>query len=269
MKYGYYLTLPSIETDAEGNMTRSEQLAETADHVNLLWLDDQRLTPDQIAGLTMRGKAVVLDVAGCLFNGNATDALRPDAEARLGALKLAVGRGGDIRAVKVIVPRDEPNLPESDVQHLIPEAAALIRRVWPEAMLGCIYYNDGEFRNRHLFDVLGFDDYLGGFGICQKPRWYERIKLFFGGFVRRGSYLRFAEMLRPDQRTWLIPGGTYGERPEPWLEFARKRPEVCGIVPFLWASNVDGNTELPGIRALPVRDAYVKAGREICAGGAA
>lgn len=32
MKFGYYLTL--------GN-----QVEETQDHVNLLWLDDQRLTP--------------------------------------------------------------------------------------------------------------------------------------------------------------------------------------------------------------------------------
>ena len=251
MKVGYYLTL--------GN-----QVEETQDHVNMLWLDDQRLTPDQIAGLTMRGKAVVLDVAGCLFNGNATDALLPDAEARLGALKLAVGRGGDIRAVKVIVPRDEPNLPESDVQHLIPEAAALIRRVWPEAKLGCIYYNDAEFRHRHLFDVLGFDDYLGGFGICQKPRWYEYIKLFFGKFVRRGSYLRFAKLLRPDQQTWLIPGGTYGERPERWVEFAKQRPEVWAMVPFLWAATSDGKERFLGISGQPeIRAAYVAAGKAI------
>jgi hypothetical protein len=247
MKFGYFLTLPG-------------QIEETQDHVNLLWLDDQRLTPEQIAHATTLGKTVVLDVAGCLFNGNATDKLRPDAAERLQTLREYIAAHGRLDAVQVIVPRDEPNLPETDVQHLVPEAVAIIRSVWPEAMVGCIYYNDGEFRNHHLFDVLGFDDYLGGFGICLKPRWYERIKLFFGGFVRRGSYLRFAELLRPDQKSWLIPGGSYGERPERWVAFAKTRPEVWAIVPFLAASNVDGS-DIPGILSQPeIRAAYVAAG---------
>lgn len=249
MKLGYYLTL--------GN-----QVEETQDHVNMLWLDDQRLTPDQIAGLTMRGKAVVLDVAGCLFNGNATDALRPDAVERMQALRAYVKLHGDLSAVQVIVPRDEPNLPETDVQHLVPEAVRIIRDAWPEAKVGCIYYNDGEFRHRHLFDVLGFDDYLVGFGIFQKPRWYEYVKMFFGGFVRRGSYLRFAKLLRPDQQTWLIPGGTYGENPAPWVEFAKQRPEVWAVVPFLWASNVDGS-DMSGICAEPMRSAYIAAAHDL------
>ena len=247
-KFGYYLTLPG-------------QIEQTQDHVNLLWLDTHdRLTQQEMARATTLGKTVVLDVAGCLFNGNATDKLRPDAAERLQTLREYIAAHGRLDAVQVIVPRDEPNLPETDVQHLVPEAVAIIRSVWPEAQVGCIYYNDGRFQHHHLFDVLGFDDYLGGFGICQKPRWYERIKLFFGGFVRRGSYLRFAELLRPDQRTWLIPGGTYGERPERWVEFAKTRPEVWAIVPFLWASNVDGSN-MPGISGQPeVRAAYVAAG---------
>ena len=245
IKYGYYLTLPG-------------QIEQTQDHVNLLWLDDRRLSPEDLANATMLGKTCVIDVSGCIFNGRA---IRPDATERLQALRTYIKLHGRLSAVEVLVPCDEPNLPETDVQHLVPEAVAIIRSVWPEAQVGCIYYNDGRFQHHHLFDVLGFDDYLGGFGICQKPRWYERIKLFFGGFVRRGSYLRFAELLRPDQKTWLIPGGTYGERPERWVEFAKPRPDkVWAIVPFLWASNVDGS-DMPGISGQPeVRAAYVAAG---------
>lgn len=245
IKYGYYLTL-------------GEQIAETADHVNLLWLDDRRLSPDDLANATLLGKTCVIDVAGCIFDGKA---IRPDATERLQALRAYVKLHGRLSAVEVLVPVDEPNLPETDLAHLLPAAVRLMRDAWPEAKIGCIYYNDGQFPEHHLFDVLGFDDYLGGFGIFQPPRWWERIKLFFGGFVRRGSYLRFAELLRPDQRTWLIPGGTYGERPGPWLTFAQDRPEVWAIVPFLWASAVDGQAELVGIRARDdVRESYRLAG---------
>ena len=248
MKIGYYLTLPG-------------QIEETQDHVSLFWLDTQgRLPQQEMARATTLGKAVVIDMAGCLFNGNATDKLRPDATERVQSLRTYIKLHGDLSAVKVLVPRDEPNLPETDVQALIPEAVRILRDAWPEAQVGCIYYNDGRFQQHHLFDVLGFDDYDGGFGIFQAPRWYERIKLFFGGFVRRGSYLRFAELLRPDQKTWLIPGGSYGERPERWVEFAKTRPEVWAIVPFLAASNVDGSN-IPGILSQPeIRAAYVAAG---------
>ena len=244
-KFGYYLTLPG-------------QIEETQDHVNLIWLDTQgRLPQQEMARATTLGKAVVIDMAGCLFDGRA---IRPDATERVQSLRTYIKLHGDLSAVRVLVPCDEPNLPERDVQNLIPEAVRILRDAWPEAQVGCIYYNDAEFRHRHLFDVLGFDDYLGGFGIFQAPRWYERIKLFFGGFVRRGSYLRFAELLRPDQRTWLIPGGTYGERPERWVEFTKPRTEVWAFVPFLWASNVDGS-DMPGISGQPeVRAAYVAAG---------
>ena len=247
MKIGYYLTLPG-------------QIAETQDHVNLLWLDTHdRLPQQEMARATTLGKAVVIDMQGCLFGPDKT--ILPDATARVQSLRTYIKLHGSLSAVEVLVPCDEPNLPERDVQALIPEAVRILRDAWPEAKVGCIYYNDAEFRHRHLFDVLGFDDYDGGFGIFDKPRWYERIKLFFGGFVRRGSYLRFAELLRPDQKTWLIPGGTYGERPERWVEFAKTRPEVWAIVGFLWPATADGKEQFLGISGQPeIRAAYVAAG---------
>ena len=246
MHYGYYLTLGS-------------QLAETQDHVSLLWLDDHRMTPAELAAHTLRGKTCVLDVAGCLFDGMA---LHPQATERLQALRTYIKLHGMLDAVQVLVPIDEPNLPEHDVQHLIPEATRIMREAWPEAKLGCIYYNDGRFEHHHLYDVLGFDDYLGGARILDKTRWRDWVRLWFKPLVRRGSYRRFADLLRPDQRTWLIPGGTYGEPPERWVKFARERPEVWAIVPFLWASNADGQA-MAGIRGLPVRAAYEAAGRAL------
>lgn len=245
MKFGYYLTLPG-------------QIEETQDHVNLLWLDDRRLSAEDLANATMLGKTCVIDVSGCIFNGRA---IRPDATERLQALRAYIKLHGRLSAVRSITPCDEPNLPdERNVMQHIPQAVSIMRAVWPEARLLCNYYNDGVFEHMELFDDVGFDDYNGGFGICLKPRWWERIKLFFGGFVRRGSYLRFAERLRPDQRSFLMPGGSYGERPERWVAFAKTRPEVWAIVPFLAASNVDGS-EISGILSQPeIRAAYVAAG---------
>ena len=246
-KFGYYLTLPG-------------QIEETQDHVNLLWLDtDGHLPIDMVIHATTLGKTCVIDVAGCLFDEHRE--LYPDAAERLRLLRSRIKRDGNLAAVEVLVPRDEPNLPETDVQDLIPEAVRILRDAWPEALVGCIYYNDGRFDNHHLFDVLGFDDYWIEAGAFDKPRWYERIKIFFGGFVRRGSYLRFADLLRPDQRTWLIPGGTYGERPERWVEFAKTRPEVWAIVGFLWPATADGKEQFLGISGQPeVRAAYIAAG---------
>ena len=246
MKIGYYLTLPG-------------QIEETQDHVSLFWLDTQgRLPQQEMARATTLGKAVVIDMQGCLFGPDKT--ILPDATERVQSLRTYIKLHGSLSAVEVLVPCDEPNLPERDVQNLIPEAVRILRDAWPEALVGCIYYNDGRFDNHHLFDVLGFDDYWIEAGAFDKPRWYERIKLFFGGFVRRGSYLRFAELLRPDQKSWLIPGGSYGERPERWVEFAKTRPEVWAIVPFLAASGVDGSN-IPGILSQPeIRAAYVAAG---------
>lgn len=247
MKLGYYLTLPG-------------QIAETQDHVSLLWLDTEgRLPLDMVLHATTLGKSCVIDMAGCLFDEHRE--LYPDAAERVRLLKSRIKRDGNLAAVEVLVPRDEPNLPETDVQALIPEAVRILRAEWPEAKVGCIYYNDGRFQHHHLFDVLGLNDYWIEYGAFEKPRWYERIKLFFGGFVRRGSYLRFAELLRPDQQTWLIPGGTYGERPERWVEFAKTRPEVWAIVGFLWPATADGTKQFLGISGQPeVRAAYIAAG---------
>ena len=246
MKFGYYLTLPG-------------QIEETQDHVNLLWLDDRRLSAEDLANATMLGKTCVIDVSGCIFNGRA---IRPDATERLQALRAYIKLHGRLSAVRSITPCDEPNLPdERNVMQHIPQAVSIMRAVWPEARLLCNYYNDGVFEHMELFDDVGFDDYNGGFGICLKPRWWERIKLFFGGFVRRGSYLRFAERLRPDQRSFLMPGGSYGERPERWVEFAKTRPEVWAIVPFLWPATSDGKERFLGISGQPeIRAAYVAAG---------
>ncbi len=248
MKYGYYLTV--------GN-----QYEETSDHVNLLWLDDQRIPVEDLAIFTRVVDTCVLDVSGSLFDGKE---LRTDATNRLADLKKYINKNGRLHTVTVIVPVDEPNLPEHYVQHYIPEAVRIIKDVWPEALVGCIYYNDGIFEHHELYDIVGFDDYLAGYSIFKKPRFWECWKLYLGKFVRRGSYLRFLKLLRSDQRTWLIPGGAYREKPAEWVDYAKKNVDrVWGVVPFLWASHVDGST-FNGIRDNnALKEQYIAAGKEL------
>ena len=126
-KFGYYLTLPG-------------QIEETQDHVNLLWLDDSRLSAEDLANATMLGKTCVIDVAGCIFDGKA---IRPDATERLQALRAYIKLHGRLSAVRSITPCDEPNLPdERHVMQHIPQAVSIMRAAWPEARLLCNYYNE-------------------------------------------------------------------------------------------------------------------------------
>ena len=76
MKFGYYLTLPG-------------QIEETQDHVNLLWLDTQgRLPQQEMARATTLGKAVVIDMQGCLFGPDKT--ILPDATERVQSLRTYI-----------------------------------------------------------------------------------------------------------------------------------------------------------------------------------
>ncbi len=251
MNFGYYLTL-------------GDQVEKTKDHVTMYWVGTKWQSSAEIAALSKLGKPIVLDVETAIFENKA---LRPDAAERLALLRAAITSEGNLSAVDMIVPVDEPNLKGVDLLHLMPQAVALIRREWPGAQIGCTYQNTRDFEHAHLFDRIGFDDYKAGASIFDRPKWYERVQLIFGGFVRRGSYLRLAERLRPDQQTYLIPGGSYGERPERWMAEAAKRPEVWAVVPFLWASVKDGEHAITGIADRDdVRDAYVAAGRSVMEG---
>ena len=45
--------------------------------------------------------------------------------------------------------------------------------------------------------------------------------------------------------------------------FAKSRPEVWAIVPFLWAATADGMREFRGICTEPMRSAYIAAAHEL------
>ncbi|MGB3068436.1 MAG: hypothetical protein WBC18_07810 [Ottowia sp.] len=236
------------------------QVAEVADHTNLHWEAFWDGLQKGIDNIRTAAKFTVIDVGSQLFEGAAPKTFRPDAEARLRSLFNDLQNAGVLHLVKMIVPMDEPNLPENRACADLPEAVGAIRALalsYPElsgVLLGCIYYNGAPKCHTDLFDVVGFDDYEPGANILSP----------------NGAYEKFRETLRPGQRTMLIPGGGYGpskwepkqQDPVPFVSYAMSNPEVLMIVPFLWRYPAHGG-DMVGIVDLPVKDAYIAAGKSI------
>ena len=240
--YGYY--------GCYGN-----QVQETAGHTNLLFENVWQGLEKAIENMRAANTPTVIDLAAQLFSdyGPLPRSMRPDAQVRVRAVFDAMQRAGVLHLVRIIVPADEPNLPESGSIGLMPEAVALIRSVaadYPElasVKLGVIYFSDKPMEHIGLFDIVGFDAYE------------ERSSIFAPG----GLYEQMRARLRPDQRTWIIPGACYGQDPQPFLNYANANAEVLAIVPFLWCT-VPWETAFKGIVEQPERRAaYTALGTRI------
>lgn len=246
--------------------TKGPQVQETADHTNLLWeafWDGDDLAA---ANLIAANKFGVIDV-GRIFDrqGSKNAVLSPNAENRLRALFDLLKAAGALSLVRMIIPHDEPNLPENQIDAELPGAVSLIRRVaagYPElssVLLGCIYYNHTPKSHTDLFDVVGFDDYEPGANILSPG----------------GAYEKFRESLKPGQRTMLVPGGGWGpsrwepkqQDPAPFVAYAQANAEVFAVIPFLWRYPPHGGA-IVGICDLPVKDAYIAAGKRLIEGKA-
>lgn len=236
------------------------QVAEVVDHTNLHWECFWGGLQKGIDNIRAAGKFTVIDVGQQLFEGTVPKTLRPGADARLRSLFNELQDAGVLHLVKMIVPMDEPNLPENRACADLAKAVGAIRAValsYDElsgVLLGCIYYNRTPKCHTDLFDVVGFDDYEPGANILSPG----------------GAYEKFRETLRPSQRTMLIPGGGYGpskwepkqQDPAPFVSYAMSNPEVLMIVPFLWRYPNHGE-DIAGIVDLPIKDAYIAAGKSI------
>lgn len=76
-----------------------------------------------------------------------------------------------------------------------------------------------------------------------------------------GALSLYTQLL-PGQRKMLLPGGSYGEDPGPWLTAACADPLVVAIIGFLW---VDGGP-VTGIRSNGMAPLYRAAGQHALAG---
>lgn len=233
---------------------------ETLGFTSLWWSADwegpeKRLS--NIIAAVRAGNRIVLDVSGCFFDpAQGGKALFGNSAERLRNLLSELRFNGVLKSVAVLYPKDEPNLRNPNVCDLMPEVVAICRSVAAEfghdtegVMVGVIFSGNREFCDVSLYDLVGFDDYDERSGILRPGRAYDQM----------------AARLRPDQKTWLIPGGTDGQDPVPFMNFAYAHPEVWAIVAFAWADDLPrpAGEKWPGISATPYRDMYVAAGKKL------
>ena len=238
--------------------TRGDQLAETRDHVNMIWTGLGEGVQRVIENLRSAQMVTLLDVDPCIWMGvKGSRNVRPDADAELRARFDTLRAGDVLHLIKTIVVKDEPNQPGDNYADFLPQAAALVRRVAADyaelngLLLGCMYAGNKPMPHIELFDLVGFDN-------------YERRS---GVLAPGGEYDQMAARLLPGQRTMLMIGGyeTYRQDPTEFVKFALAHPEVLLVGFFLWPDYVNGEP-FKGIGSDPqMRALYVAAGKRICA----
>lgn len=237
--------------------TYGNQVEEVRDSTNWAWQAFWEGDAKAFDDIASAAKPTTIDMTRMFERtGPKQMALRQDAYDIAYDLFDHMRRLGVLQHVAMIVPMDEPNLPEHQVCKYLPEAVRILRDVATHfedlryVKLGVIYYANTAMCHTELFDILGFDDYPAGSNILAPD----------------GSYERFRARLRPDQRTMLIVGGSYGQEPGPFVEYAHRNPEVFAIVSFLWRYPMHGEDIKDIVTQPALREKYVAAGRAILAG---
>lgn len=235
------------------------QVEEVKSHVNLHWEAFFEGLETGVKNIKAANMSTVIDVAFCVFTrvaANKPVSPRPveEMEANLRSVFDVLRTNGVLDKVVMIVPIDEPNLPENLALAYLPTVVNTIKNVckeYPElanVLLGCIYYNGNARGNEDLFDVIGFDDYDAKSSI----------------FAPGGDYQKMKANLKEGQKTLIIPGGSYGQDPTPFMNYANGNAEVWAVLPFLWYPPT--GADMKGIRDLSVKDAYIAAGTSVIQG---
>ena len=169
------------------------------DHVNVYecsGFDDRRSSHEDLANATMLGKTLRARCGRLPFQRQRhrrAATRRHRAHCRPWrvhqAARAPVCRRGHRPARRAQPARDRHST-------LVPEAVRIIRDAWPEAKIGCIYYNDRRFPAPPPVRRAGLRRLPGRLRHLPEAALVRAHQAVFGGFVRRGSYLRFAELLR-------------------------------------------------------------------------
>lgn len=221
------------------------QVAETIDHINLLHTRQSEGEAKAILDIIEAEVPTILDVSLQVFvNGM----VGPDASSKLHLLFRKLQDVGATQYIHAICPIDEPNLTTTAEE--LTKAVSLIREVagsyrgLGRVKLAAIYACDAPFLCPVLFDYLGCDC----FG--------KRASLL------SEQYLGLRALLQPWQKTILVPGGSYGQDPTPFINFAQENPEVAIVLPYVWFDAPGGSVGAPGIRSQPGQtDMYRAAGK--------
>jgi hypothetical protein len=156
-----------------------------------------------------------------------------------------------LKHVRYLYPIDEPNntVQREDVLRsaiaIVFEAASQFIEL-RGVRLACIYAADKPFICSDAYALIGFDDYDMRSHVLVSDK-YKALKA----------------SLKPGQQIMIIPGGAYGQDPQPFIDFAQGNAEVGAIIPFLWYDNKTNTVGAPGIRSGPLKAAYIAAGRAV------
>lgn len=261
----YYAAVPH----ADGKDGPSS-IVETADHIDLAWTGTwgdsvtvegraalRDLTVKYLQEAKERGitKAMVtVDYFLWVTLGNNHTAYRGSefvtTEARLLFDRLKAE--GLLDMVTVVYPQDEPEiygidgtmfcLAISDIRGVLSEYPELAK-----TKVAVIYAANHGYPGIDCVDIAGFDDYD------------SRDRIF-----TNGDYTRFVSMLRADQQTLLVAGGSepWLQDPTPFYQKAIADNRVYALVGFVWFDQY-GQTSYRGIRSAPTRQSFCTVGRHL------
>lgn len=241
------------------------QREETKDFTNL----DYEFMFDGVEGLInnmiLAKRPTIIDVAYFLTerNSNKKCVIRSDAEIRLKEFLDRLQKENLLQYVLGVTPGDEPNSQFENIDQWH-KCVAVIKSTsysYPELKnIKIIMLLNGAASNDELkmwcpyADLVGFDLYKKKSAILEPKSWPNP----------GGLQVQLESWLREDQKTFLVPGGSYEQDPWPFVYYAQRNPKVVAIVAFLWPSTRDGDLALTGIRDIPkIREEYTKAGKYI------
>jgi hypothetical protein len=233
-----------------------DQVAQTARHTNLLWECQFEGTEAAIAAILEAKKYTVLDVSPQMFIRIAEHGrnfrLREDAHFQLYLFFEQLRQSGALEYIKAITPLDEPNTNAESFEDFA-KAIAIIRQVsanYPVlagVKVACIYAREPEeYPAIGLLDLVGMDDY--------------EMK---SSLLTSQSFKRMRAQMRPGAQLILLPGGAFGQDPQPFLAYAHKDEGVAMIVAFVWFGPMQPADKWVGIGESQMRSLYLDAGLQI------
>lgn len=227
---------------------------QVSDHVNLFWFSHFSSIEQLISIMKNTNVKIVVDLAPYLYEGSGKrkGVFRGDAAmADLRAFFHRLRDAGVLHKVTYLYPKDEPNLFMASAEehlkgiHVVKALRAEFEEL-RNARLAVIYAGGGDWMNIEHFDVVAVDNY------DQKSE-----------LLTIGDHADLVKNLSHNQKTFLIPGPSFGHLPDPWVAYALLNPnQVEGVIPFIWFDHPDHkDTSYTGLEAQPqeFRDKWIRA----------
>lgn len=231
------------------------------DHVNLFWFTHFSSIEQLIGIMKETDWKIVVDLSPYLHvkepGKKGKLVVKESAEGDLRDFFARLKFEGVLAHLTYLTTNDEPNVfTKNAEEHL--KAINIVKKVRAEfselkdTKLMVIYAGNGDWMNIGEFDVVGMDNY------GQKSQ-----------ALTDGAHAQLVAALKPNQKTILVPGAGFGQKPDPWLAYAHSHPdEVEAIIPFIWFDDPNHkDVNYTGLEAMPeeFRKLWIDAGRSCIA----